>query len=85
MQRIEMVEEKPFVIDTAVVALPKSGAKVSGDAHSVAELSDGRILMLLSDGMGSGERARKESNSAVELIEDLYRAGFEGEGHPPGY
>lgn len=75
--RVEMVEEKPFVIDTAVVALPKSGAKVSGDAHSVAELSDGRILMLLSDGMGSGERARKESNSAVELIEDLYRAGFE--------
>lgn len=52
----------------------KSGEKVSGDTHSVIRINDHSFLMALSDGMGSGEYARKVSESAISLIEAFYRA-----------
>ena len=52
----------------------KSGEKVSGDTHSVIRINDGAFLMALSDGMGSGEYARKISEAAISLIEAFYRA-----------
>jgi len=36
-------------------------------------------MLLLCDGMGSGKRAARESSSAVSLMEDFYRAGFDEE------
>ena len=52
----------------------KSGEKVSGDTHSVMRINDHSFLMALSDGMGSGEYARKVSQSAISLIEAFYKA-----------
>ena len=52
----------------------KNGEKVSGDTHSVIRINDHSFLMALSDGMGSGEYARKVSESAISLIEAFYRA-----------
>ena len=52
----------------------KSGEKVSGDTHSVIRINDHTFLMALSDGMGSGEYARKVSEAAISLIEAFYRA-----------
>lgn len=52
----------------------KNGEKVSGDTHSVIRINDHTFLMVLSDGMGSGEYAKKVSESAISLIEAFYRA-----------
>lgn len=52
----------------------KGGEKVSGDTHSVIRINEHAFLMALSDGMGSGEYARKVSESAISLIEAFYRA-----------
>lgn len=52
----------------------KSGEKVSGDTHSVIRINDRSFLMALSDGMGSGEYARKVSEAAISLIEAFYKA-----------
>ncbi len=52
----------------------KSGEKVSGDTHSVIRINERSFLMALSDGMGSGEYARKVSEAAISLIEAFYRA-----------
>ena len=49
---------------------------VSGDSHSFQGLRDGRYMLMLCDGMGSGESARRESTAAVSLIENFYQAGF---------
>ena len=49
---------------------------VSGDSHSFQGLGGGRYMLMLCDGMGSGENARKESAAAVSLIENFYQAGF---------
>lgn len=52
----------------------KDGESVSGDTHSVIKINEHSFLMALSDGMGSGEYARKVSATAISLIEAFYRA-----------
>ena len=52
----------------------KSGERVSGDTHSVVRINEHSFLMALSDGMGSGEYAKKVSATAISLIEAFYRA-----------
>ena len=52
----------------------KNGEAVSGDTHSVIKINEHSFLMALSDGMGSGEYAKKVSATAISLIEAFYRA-----------
>ena len=42
----------------------------------MTELPGGKEGVVLSDGMGSGESAFKESAMVVELLEELLGAGF---------
>ena len=58
---------------------PKRGEAVSGDSAASFETEAGLLCLLLSDGMGSGEAARRESAMAVRLIERLLRAGVDAE------
>ena len=59
---------------------PKEGESVSGDSMTHFETSDARLCLLLSDGMGSGVEARRESAMAVRLLERFLRAGVEAPG-----
>ncbi|MBO4915310.1 MAG: SpoIIE family protein phosphatase [Oscillospiraceae bacterium] len=56
---------------------PKNGELISGDSAESFETGGGELCLLLSDGMGSGEDARRESSFAVHLIERLLRAGID--------
>lgn len=62
-----------------VASAKKQGSKVSGDVVSAEPLPGGRELVLLCDGMGSGEMAAETAHTAVQLIETLFEAGFEQE------
>lgn len=75
-QKLCLVFTSPPALDAAfgVACTVKSGEKVSGDTHSVIKINEHSFLMALSDGMGSGEYARKVSQSAISLIEAFYRA-----------
>ena len=55
----------------------KSGSPVSGDSSLQIKLEDGKYLLALSDGMGSGPEAMKSSKIAVKMLERLLTAGFE--------
>ena len=59
---------------------PKEGEAVSGDSLTNFETADGTLCLLLSDGMGCGEEARRESAMAVRLLERFLRAGVEASG-----
>lgn len=48
-----------------------------GDAHILHYLDGGKYVITLSDGMGTGRRAAKESSAIVELLGDFLRAGFD--------
>lgn len=62
-----------FGISTKV----KTGSEKSGDTHSLTKIDEGKFLIALSDGMGSGIRAETTSKTALSLIESFYKAGLD--------
>ena len=56
---------------------PKRGERISGDSASHFETGRGTLCLLLSDGMGCGEAAQRESALAVRLLERFLRAGID--------
>lgn len=54
----------------------KNGSPVSGDTSIQTRLEDGKYLIGLSDGMGSGPEARKSSKIAIKMLERLLTSGF---------
>lgn len=77
-------EPAPFVLyeDTVyrnvqgIARMTKDGAGISGDNFSFLELERGELLLGLSDGMGSGSMACKESEMVLDLVERFMEAGF---------
>lgn len=59
-----------------VSCMNKTGEGFSGDTHSLTRISRNSFLLALSDGMGSGEKAKKISAASLSLIECFYRAGI---------
>ncbi|MFE9279174.1 stage II sporulation protein E [Paenibacillus glucanolyticus] len=68
---------KTFEIMTGVAAAAKGGDILSGDSFSTVELGNGTFAVALSDGMGNGERARLESSSALNILEQLLQSGMD--------
>lgn len=66
-----------FQVNTAVSSAARDGRIVSGDTHTSVDLGNGRHAIAVSDGMGNGERARKESKAAIDLLKKLMKAGFD--------
>lgn len=57
----------------------KFNNSVSGDTHSFIRLSSNKVLLAICDGMGNGEEAKKTSDTAIGLIENFYKAGYDNE------
>lgn len=74
--RIVLEEEPPLGVCYGVARAVGGGGDVSGDNFSAMEMSEGRYLVCLSDGMGSGRGAASESEAVVELAEQMMEAGF---------
>ena len=70
-----ILRQKPY-FDAAfgVATTKKSGEIASGDTHSVLKIDERKFLVALSDGMGSGEYAKRISESTISLLESFYRA-----------
>ena len=70
-------EEVPkYEIATSVHRLCKDGQTVFGDNYTYGEMANGNYMMMLSDGMGSGPQAGRESKAVVGLVEKFTEAGF---------
>lgn len=54
----------------------KTGETVSGDSYRVVRYFPGKLILMLSDGMGSGEWARRESSACVVMVERLLSFGL---------
>lgn len=68
---------RQFTVKTAVATLTRDGRPVSGDTYTSVDLGNGQFAVAVSDGMGNGERARRESRAAIELLKRLLKAGFD--------
>lgn len=65
-----------YNLDIGIAKIGKDGNTICGDSHSVLQLKEGRMALLLSDGMGTGPKAAKESSTIVTLLEHLLESGF---------
>lgn len=70
------VEEATFVVLTGTARAVKEGEVKSGDNHAVIESERGRLTAILSDGMGSGEKAYGDSEMVLDLMEKMLEAGY---------
>lgn len=71
--------EDKYKLQVGVAGSTKADSPVSGDSHVEAKLEDGKYLLAISDGMGSGPEAMKSSKIAVKMLERLLKAGFDKE------
>lgn len=75
--KLVLEEMYRYDVTCGVAKSPAPESKVSGDCISIRELGDGKLLLLLSDGMGTGVEAHRESAAAVALIGDLLSVGYD--------
>lgn len=70
------VEGPRFYTMQGVARIGKGCEKISGDSFAMVSLPGGQEAAIISDGMGSGEQALKESALVIEMLEELLQAGF---------
>ncbi len=73
------VEEANFYVLHGAAGLARGNGGISGDNYSFQELDNGQMIMSLSDGMGYGASACIESETVIELLEQLLDSGFSEE------
>lgn len=70
------VEEAKYVLLTGSAKAVKETEQKSGDNYAVMESEKGKMTLLLSDGMGSGEKACEDSELVLDLMEKLMETGY---------
>ncbi len=70
-------EESDFLVLTGFSKAVKEDETVSGDNYAVIEAEKGRMTIMLSDGTGSGERACRDSERVLDLMEKMLEAGYD--------
>lgn len=75
--RLNFLSDDKFVMAIGNSEVTKSNSSISGDSVLNIRLKDGKYLVALSDGMGSGNEARQSSNKALKMLENLLLSGFD--------
>lgn len=70
-------EEPGYMILTGVARATKKDELLSGDSFSFLYPDSGETVLLLSDGMGSGAAASRDSEAVIGLLEQFLSAGFD--------
>ena len=83
-ENIEEKKEKPqkqenFVLKKVVLTKTKNKSDISGDCNLETKLKDGKYMLAISDGMGSGVQANKSSKTVINMLEKLLTNGFDKE------
>jgi len=76
---VHFVEDVSYQMLYGVARLTREAEKVSGDNYICRQEEDGRFFLCLSDGMGSGMEAFRESEIVVELLEQFMESGLSQE------
>ncbi len=76
---VTLYEDTRFYALQGIAAEKKNGSMVNGDNYVFFAMDDGNYHICLSDGMGSGNRAKQESEMVVELLQKFIEAGFHKE------
>ena len=73
------ISKNKYALQIGIAKAKKEGSPVSGDTTLKMKLQDGKQLIAISDGMGSGPNARKSSKIAIQMLKRLLASGFNKE------
>ena len=76
-KKLEFISEDKYVMALGIANKTKTKSDISGDSTLTIRLKDGKYLIAISDGMGSGKEAKKSSTEALQLLENLLLSGFD--------
>lgn len=74
---LHLCEKERFCVTCGVSSHAKDGQAQSGDNYNYMPICDGKYVIVLSDGMGSGKAAASQSKTAVTMLKQLLGAGFD--------
>jgi hypothetical protein len=75
----DLFPNEPIHVAIGFAQRAKPGETLCGDSMCVTHLKERRILLTVSDGMGAGVNAARESRIVVKLIEQLLESGVHPE------
>lgn len=75
----EYITKDQYSMQVGIAKSKKADSIISGDSTIQTKLEDGKYLLAISDGMGSGPEARKSSKIAIKMLERLLKTGFNKE------
>lgn len=78
-EEIVLYEEARYFVLPGIAAKKKDDSVMSGDSFLTRTMDGGRYVAAISDGMGSGIAANRESEMVVELLDKFLEAGFRKE------
>ena len=64
-------------LQIGIATATKEESAISGDSNIQTKLKDGKFLIAISDGMGTGQEARKNSKMAIGMLDKLLASGFD--------
>ena len=76
-KKLSFLSDDKFVMAMGTAAMTKTKSELSGDSTLTVRLKDGKYLVAISDGMGSGKEAKDSSSNALRLLENLLLSGFD--------
>lgn len=77
--KLNFLSDDKYVMAFGKAETVKNNSTVSGDSMLNIRLKDGKYLVAISDGMGSGKNAKESSNQCIRMLENLLQSGFEKE------
>ena len=75
--RLLLLEAEPLSAMVGIASRRKQGESVSGDCGMYFKTDRGTLCVILSDGMGSGEAAARESGDVIRILEGFLRSGMD--------
>ena len=73
--RVVLLEAEELTASVGTASAKRRGHGVSGDGSRAFTTDDGKLCVILSDGMGTGREAGKMSADSCEALENFMRAG----------
>ena len=68
--------EEKFHVIAGIHTSPMIEGDENGDSFSMGKVREGSFVSMISDGMGTGQEAKKESGKVIEVMEELLGAGI---------
>lgn len=76
-EKLCYLSDDKYIMAMGTAVATKSKSEESGDSILNIRLKDGKYLIAISDGMGSGREAKNSSEQILRLLENLLLSGFD--------